>query len=399
MRNIIIEQSEKWIEQRNVEIVERKGIGHPDYICDACCEAASQALSAHYLKNFGSILHHNLDKGLLIAGKSAPKFGGGRIVEPIKMIIAGRATDSISGKTIPVEQVIREAVQNWLRGLGIASDNHFKISIEYEPGAVNLQEVFTRQNKKVPIANDTSFGVAHAPLSRTEKICFDVANLINSKDFVKRFPAVGRDIKVMALRKNRDIALTIAIAFIDRHVSGVKEYFEIKEKVKKDIYGHVKKLKAAAEFDSVKIDINALDDPNAKSEQDIYLTVTGLSAEQGDDGQVGRGNRPCGLITPCREMSMEAAAGKNINHPGKLYQAMALIIAQEIAKIKGVKDCEVKMLSEIGTPLDQPQAIDVRLIADNFEQAKKESAEIINKILDNLPQLQLEIAAGKYTLY
>ena len=66
--------------------------------------------------------------------------------------------------------------------------------------------------------------------------------------------------------------------------------------------------------------VNALDDPKASDESGIYLTVTGLSAEQGDDGEVGRGNRVNGLITPSRAMSLEAAAGKNaVAHVGKLY--------------------------------------------------------------------------------
>ncbi|MBS1126757.1 MAG: methionine adenosyltransferase, partial [Nitrospirae bacterium] len=52
-----------------VEIVERKGTGHPDFMCDALMEAISVALSREYQKTFGTILHHNIDKGLLAAGK------------------------------------------------------------------------------------------------------------------------------------------------------------------------------------------------------------------------------------------------------------------------------------------------------------------------------------------
>lgn len=64
------------------------------------------------------------------------------------------------------------------------------------------------------------------------------------------------------------------------------------------------------------------------SAQDSYLTVTGLSAESGDDGQVGRGNRVNGLIAPYRPMSLEAAAGKNpVTHVGKLYNIIAMRIA------------------------------------------------------------------------
>ena len=60
-----------------VEVVERKGLGHPDSICDAIMEEISLALSREYMEQFGVILHHNIDKGLLVAGEVERKFGGG----------------------------------------------------------------------------------------------------------------------------------------------------------------------------------------------------------------------------------------------------------------------------------------------------------------------------------
>ena len=49
----------------SVEIVERKGIGHPDTMCDALAEELSQALCKYYLEKSGLVLHHNVDKALL----------------------------------------------------------------------------------------------------------------------------------------------------------------------------------------------------------------------------------------------------------------------------------------------------------------------------------------------
>ena len=68
-----------------VEIVERKGLGHPDTICDALAEELSLALSRFYLERFGAILHHNVDKALLWGGRSRPAFGGGEVLEPIEI--------------------------------------------------------------------------------------------------------------------------------------------------------------------------------------------------------------------------------------------------------------------------------------------------------------------------
>lgn len=392
MRNIVIEKVEKSIEEKSIEIVERKGLGHPDTICDVCCEAASQALSQYYLKNFGKVLHHNLDKAVLIPGKSNPKFGGGKLLKKIKLIVNGQATNKVGNKKIPIKKICKESIIETLcKNLQLSRKEVkkiFNIKITFNPGATELVE-----SVETAKANDTSFGVSHAPLSKTEKLVLDVANLLNSEDFRKIFPSIGKDVKVMALRQNNSVKLTIAIAFISKYIKNIEDYFENKEKIKKEI------LERFSNF-SYKLDIiiNALDDEKAKSERDIYLTVTGLSAEQGDSGQVGRGNRVNGLITPCREMSLEAAAGKNINHPGKLYQILAYIIANEITKIHGVKECEVKILSKIGSKLDDPQIVNVNLFTDkaNNKEIEEKVKKTINNVLDKLQEIQKEIVFGKY---
>ena len=83
------------VEDRSIEIVERKGRGHPDYISDAISETVSLALCTYYQKTFGVILHHNVDKGLVVGGRANPHFGGGEVDEPIKIIVAGRAVTKV----------------------------------------------------------------------------------------------------------------------------------------------------------------------------------------------------------------------------------------------------------------------------------------------------------------
>jgi S-adenosylmethionine synthetase len=397
MRNIVVEKVDYLpIEEREVEIVERKGIGHPDTICDLVCEAVSQSLSQYYLKRFGKVLHHNLDKGLLVAGKSQPKFGGGKILEKIKIIVAGRVTDKVGNIKIPVKKIAEKAVKDCLRKI-VNSKNatqNFEIFIDYNPGAENLQEVFKRDNK-IAIANDTSFGIGHGPYSRAEILTLKVAQLLNSEKFLKKYPFLGTDIKVMTLREKDEVILTIPAAYIDKYIKNAKDYFEKKEIIKKEIEKFVKKV---SNFKRIKVDHNTLDNPEAKKEGEIYLTVLGLSAEQGDDGQVGRGNRVSGLITPCREMSLEAPAGKNINHPGKLYQILAHLIAQEIGKLEGVKECSVRILSQIGKPLDEPQIVSVKVIANNFSNIKDKIYKIVELKFDKLRKIQIDIIKGKYRI-
>lgn len=398
MRNIVIEKGNTIpIEKKEVEIVERKGLGHPDTICDIVCEAVSQTLSQYYLRRFNQVFHHNLDKGLLVAGKSQPKFGGGKILEPIKIIIAGRATDRVGKIKVPVKRIVEKAVEKKLKEILNSKKSimeNFKIFVDYKPGAANLQEVFKR-SKETGLANDTSFGIGHGPYSKTERATLAVANFLNSQKFIKKYPFVGSDIKVMSLRERNSLGLTFVVSYIDRYIKNTKDYFEKKEIMRKIVENFLKKY---FDFKNIKVFHNTLDNPQAKTEDEIYLTVLGLSAEQGDDGQVGRGNRVSGLITPCREMSLEAAAGKNINHPGKLYQILAHLIAQKIGKIEGVKECSVRLLSQIGKPLDQPQVASVKLIAKNFNRVKDKVFKIVNDHFNNLRKIQLNIIKGKYPI-
>lgn len=397
MRNIVIEKIEKIpIEQQKVELVEHKGIGHPDTICDAVCEAASVALSKYYLKEFGHIFHHNIDKGLLIAGKSAPKFGGGKVLEPIKIIIAGRVTNKIENKLIPVDEISIEAAKNYIhKNLRAIEKDYAEITTDIKSGSGDLQEVFKRA-KEMPLANDTSVGSAYAPLSETENIVLKTGKLINSIDFRKKFPAVGEDIKVMAFRNKDEIKLMIAIAFIDKYISSIEEYRIVKQTIIEQIEENVKKITDK----KVKNFLNTLDDPKGKKEEDVYLTVTGLSAEMGDDGQVGRGNRTNGLLSANRPMSLEAPAGKNpVAHTGKIYNVLASLIANDIVEKLKLKEVYVKLLSQIGYPVDQPAVASVQVLDDLDKQIEKQIYEITDSWLTNVKKVTKMIINQEVSLF
>lgn len=77
------------VEEQSVEIVERKGQGHPDYMADGISEYASLYLSRYYLSTFGVILHHNVDKTLVVGGQARPIFGGGEVIQPIYILVSG----------------------------------------------------------------------------------------------------------------------------------------------------------------------------------------------------------------------------------------------------------------------------------------------------------------------
>jgi S-adenosylmethionine synthetase len=98
-----------------MEIVERKGLGHPDTICDAVMESVSIALAEAYLKKFGHVLHFNADKGMLVAGQVACRFGGGSVLAPMRLVMGDRATFEWKNKSIPVEAIAERTAYRWFK--------------------------------------------------------------------------------------------------------------------------------------------------------------------------------------------------------------------------------------------------------------------------------------------
>ncbi len=360
-----------------VEVVERKGTGHPDTICDAVAEEFSRGLCRYYYEHFGLVLHHNVDKGLLVAGTSEPSFGQGKIKEPIRLILAGRATTSFKGKDIPAEEIARKTTKKWFRDNfhALDPDRDIEIDVLIRPGSQELVELFLRQAKEgeLPLANDTSCGIGFYPLTPLERAVYETERLLNSRNFKKEHPATGQDIKIMGVRKAKgEVSLTIACAFVDRFLRDMDDYMDEKEKV-----GQFAREILEKEFENVDIFVNTADSPESGS---IYLTVTGTSAESGDDGEVGRGNRANGLITPMRPMNMEAVSGKNpINHVGKIYNLKAQEIAKRVyEEIPEVSECTCFLVSQIGRPITTPAVAEIRICPD--EELSRYSTEKIQEI-------------------
>jgi S-adenosylmethionine synthetase len=112
---IIVESSRPPCEEEMVEIVERKGLGHPDTICDAVMEYVSVSLAQAYLKGFGHVLHFNADKGMLVAGQVACRFGGGSVLAPMRLVMGDRATFEWKNKHIPVQEIAERAAYRWFK--------------------------------------------------------------------------------------------------------------------------------------------------------------------------------------------------------------------------------------------------------------------------------------------
>ena len=363
------------------EMVERKGKGHPDSICDQIAEQVSIELCSYYLQEFGMVLHHNVDKALLVGGSSQCRYAGGKISSAMELILAGRATQKAFGRKIPVGEIAIETSKKWFReNLRFLPERDVKISCKIRPGSIDLTDIFSRFGKgEVPLANDTSFGVAYYPLSHTEQKVIDIEQLLNSKGIKEKMPFIGEDIKVMALKTEAHINYTLSIAIIDRFVSDIQDYIVKKEAVKSLV---CEKLN----LNNAQLFINSADDYKNES---IYQTVSGTSAEAGDDGEVGRGNRINGIITPCRPMSMEAVAGKNpISHVGKIYNRFCLLLCKEIVELGYAEAAEAFIVSQIGIPINEPQLLQLKLKNCTAEAIV---LKLANERLRNINQLWKEM--------
>jgi len=381
---VVSEMTFDKVSLQEAEIVERKGIGHPDTICDSLAEELSVELSKLYIKELGAIMHHNVDKALLVGGRAHSKFGGGEVISPIEIFLVGRALREIDGKEFPVDELAIDVAHNWLKKhiRNLDSSKHVILQTRIKPGSKDLVELFDRFQKKgeVPLSNDTSFGVGFAPFSELENIVFYTEKLLNSEEIKNKHPEVGEDIKVMGVRIKDNIRITVSAAFVDKYVKNINQYKEQKEAITNLVLENARKYTDK----NVNVFVNTADDIENES---VYITVTGTSSEQGDDGQVGRGNRANGLITPYRPMSLEAAAGKNpVSHIGKIYNVVANIIASRVVKeVEGVEEAYCYMVSQIGKPINEPQVCDVKVRKKGNSFDKEAVRKIAQEELEKMP--------------
>lgn len=386
--------------RREVEYVERKGLGHPDSMCDAMMEAISQKLSRIYLERAGRILHHNTDKGLLIAGQTEPKLGGGHVVAPMRLVVGDRATTTVDGKPLPINDIVESSVQEWIKNHLRFVDPHKHVVIQNElrPGSTELVGLFSNPDPKGCRANDTSAAVGFAPLSEAEHLVLAAEHFLNSHKFKHEFPETGEDIKVMGVRRGRTLWLTVAIAFVDHHIWEEGTYFRRKEAVRHALDQFLQtKLH---EIDAVHIEINTLDKAGMGL-NGMYLTVLGTSAESGDGGEVGRGNRVNGLISFCRPMTMEAAAGKNpVSHVGKIYHLLAHEIAATIhTSLDPVEEVSIWLCSQIGGALDQPWFASAQVALEkgtSINDVAPRIREIIHHEIANIGAFTQRVTRGDF---
>jgi S-adenosylmethionine synthetase len=384
------------VARRRQEIIERKGIGHPDTICDSVVEAVSVALNRMYLDEIGAIPHYNVDKALLIAGQCSKGFGYGEILRPMELIIGDRATVAAGGRALPVERVAVAAAAEWIEGHlpAVRAERNVSIRLAVAPGSEELSGIYEQQSAALIASNDSCGASGYAPLSPAEELVLAVEGYLNSSEFKTEFPDTGQDVKVLAVRSDSHVALTIAMPLGCLAIASEAAYFKRKSEILDALRLRFDTTRFALEWR-----LNCLDRPGRGS-AGAYLTLTGTSAEDADSGQVGRGNRVNGLIAFSRPTGGEAAAGKNpVAHAGKIYSVLSHRLASLLhARCPELAEVYVHLAVRIGERVDQPwtgvQAIlPPGASLSDFEPVIR---EVIRTELARMPQFRAELIRGEH---
>jgi S-adenosylmethionine synthetase len=383
------------VDLRRIELVERKGVGHPDTICDSLVEAISVGLNSMYLERLGAIPHYNIDKAMLVAGQCEKGFGWGEVTRPMELIVGDRATLRVSGTRLPVEETARAAVDAWIEAHlpRVRPGKDFVTRTVLAAGSEELRRIF-KPGQAVIASNDTAGASGYAPLSRTEALVLAVEGYLNSREFKKRFPDTGEDVKVLAVRDGERAALTIAMPLLCRDTASERAYFARKGEVLDALRGRFSGVPLLIDWR-----LNCLDREGLGAEG-VYLTVAGTSAEDADSGQVGRGNRVNGLIAFARPTGGEAAPGKNpVAHVGKIYSVLSHRLARLVhARCPALAEVYVHLAARIGEPVDRPWVGVQAVLRAGMGLPDVEGAirEVVETEIARMPEFRAELIRGEH---
>ncbi len=402
------------INNKKFEVVETKGKGHPDNICDTLAEKISSNYSKFCLEKYGVVLRHMIDKLSVLGGGSKVKFGGGKMTSPIRILINGRFTDRYKNEKIDYMKIVTNTIKNYFKELFPLLDTDKYLIIVNNthhnegPGVIyNKNE--TTKNERMRFfeaiddndalrhnnhnrCNDTSTTVSYYPMSKLEKTVLNIEQYLNSNEYKKKSPWVGTDIKVMGIRKNKIIEITCCVPLISKYVKDINDYINKLNRIKYDIYHVISKV-----FNNNEINIYLNTRDNYDS-NDLYMTLIGSAIESGDEGVVGRGNRSRGVIPFSRNFSMEAQCGKNpVYHTGKLFTAIGDLLSKRIYDrfhLENVVYCTSKM----GDVIKEPWNISIELNKTVSNDIIQEINKYVDELLENHNQVTNKIIDGKLKL-
>ena len=377
-----------------VELVERKGIGHPDTLADMIAMNFSNIYSNHTLNRFGKIPHHWADKVTIVGAQSEIDYGKGCLNEPMKIFQFGRVSSKVGKEDIDINSLFREAVDDVFHRVFDKLYNDRMVICEAlthsSSGPDHPKEFYNPESSKdvekstsSPKSNDTIILTSFTHLTPLEQMIVEVENLINSKKFKEEYPSTGYDVKVLAARIEEQVDMTICIPFIGERTPSPKFYKKQLEEIKKTL-----RSKIVEEYPLFDTNINLNTKDYGKY---AYLTLIGTSCDKGGCGAVGRGNKYNGLITLNREMAVEAPAGKNpTHHSGRLYSEAIHRISRDIYRELRINNY-VNLVARNGDPLEDPAFVIIKGI-DVIQASKiKKIESIIGETMSKMPSLTYQV--------
>jgi len=393
-------QTKELCKEKLIEIVERKGIGHPDTLCDLIAENFSRIYSKYCLKHCGVILNHWVDKITISGSVAKLDFGKAKIIKPMSIYLFGRVTKEMGEIKIPIGRIFRQSAEDIFtkifKNQPILQYVKYKIDINQTLGKDHAREFYFPENKERLIslperyrANDTVATVGYAPLTFAERLAILIENHINSSKFKSIFPETGWDVKVMISKVRKNFDITVAIPFLARLIPSYKVYSYKKHLIKKYLKKWLQII-FAQENSGYKFTLSINTKDRGKF---AYLTVFGTAADKGDYGVVGRGNKYNSIISLFRPSPAEAFAGKNpVNHVGKIYSAIAHDIAQYLNRTL-VKGVEIIMTTKNGLNLDSPSLIVVKYgqKRKGIINIERKITKVIRSFFKKLPEYSLKI--------
>lgn len=375
MKNLIIKEDYMNPNNNNIEIIERKGLGHPDSLADKLAEECSRVYSEYCMENFGCVLHHNFDKLYIGAGCFRYENGKVNMLQPVKVYLNGRASNTMNGQAIDLEALLKPVIKKYIShimpridvekelNIFINCTQNTKINNWFSPRDIN-----DVPDAKNVFANDTSLCVAHYPFTFCENLVMETEqffwNYVEDTYPTPKFDDIGQDIKVMLSRLNNDITLSLCIPVYMDKFNNREEYISIIQKYEKLLIDKISTIDNPYGY-NIKIEINKM----ANGDYLTYTLCKGSCIECGEEGIVGRGNNSQGIIPAFRHHTMEAPSGKNERyHTGRVLSFLANRTVKRIYEECGVS-CSMYCLTKNKNNLLDPFLM--YLSVDNYDKIEE----------------------------
>jgi S-adenosylmethionine synthetase len=396
------------------EIVERKGIGHPDTLADHLAEHLSRTYSNYTKERFGAVLRHQFDKVTLMCGRCKVAFGEGELLEPIRVLLNGRASARLGDEEIPLREMLFEATYAFFADRFPMIDPRKDLRILFEvrhglhsttggifgDALANAAAIHYRFHPRTLAdlpethcveSNDTSLGCCFAPFSPLERLVLALESELSGQHVKDMWPWIGSDIKIMSARHEYHVSLVLAVPILSSLTRTPSDYFERLRLIEERVNALTAEI--TPEYSLARLIVNSGDDVTGRK---VYMNFTGSSIESGDEGQVGRGNRIGGFIAPARPFTMEGICGKNpVYHVGKVYSVAALAIATRLYEKYGIS-CNVFLINRMAQPLNVPWYSHIEVTKSLAEPSVFD--HVTNEVLQNLGDLTEGILQNRYPL-